>query len=1071
MFRKMLIANLLAIILVCVFCLEVDAQIQVSSLNPLNASASVPRDATIRITFNEVVNQSTLDSGTGGIFIRSNFRSLLDYVVEGRLDDGRTVVLRPTQPFLAGETIHVSLTTQIRGQDLSNSLEEPYTFSFTARALKTEDNICDIKFSEVPSCVDDDSKVIDSFVLADFDKDGDIDIAYGTRDANVGDIRIYVNEGDANFDNNPTVNPDGGGVNYLTSGDIDGDSIPEIIASLDGAGFFYYKNRNLDNSIAGGSHIRRDIFNDSNIRARSVHAVDFNNDGFVDVLGTYDNRVVLFKNTGAEPFFSPTNTIVVDNNLNSAEQVTTADLNSDGVLEIIAISQVNDANANVVAIYRQANDEQFTKIDFGQGLNRASSLYIGDILGSTDAERPDIFVSALGVNKIEGYNNADGFATNPTSSLLIDDNINAVSFIYGADINGDEILDLLACARDDQEVIKLYQGSEFNNFATRCIIPSKISQAETIAAADLDGDNDLDFVVSSNLVGQISIFLQNEALIRGTTNACGSITTGYRTYRAPGVSYEWLIDEDDADILGESGGMNVPNVPVRWRDMDGQGTVMLVRKLSCRPEQNDTLFLNVNIRKRPDPRIGVLNDVVCEGDIVTYTVVNTLGEDARLLWNTSNNAGTIVGDSTAQTVQIAWNDVTEDTELEVRETRRDNGGCARTTRIPITILPKPVLIPPNNINNRICVGDTIRYILPKPEGDSSGAFTITWNPDGGVLVAQSDTGTLIAWLEEGIRTLTLTKSLDGPVSCSITETFEIEVLALPQLRIRSRSGGVNREEICIGVPTIYEIDPPNPAFDIEWIINGPGIRTTASPIDQALIQIEWPDTTKGSLQVILRLNDSDCEIATAIEINPIPFPKEVEIMNPDIVSDSGRDVIFACPGSEVILEASPRIPGTRYAWSRNRSGFNFPNLEDSLITVTVAESEITRYQLKEDKPPCTEEPVSQVVEIVPYTFALPNTFTPHNRDGMNDAFRISPSTGFEMEDLAAISSARLIIQDRNGNTVYSTSDVEQAVQVGWDGLKNGQEMAGGTYLYTAQVSFVACPDKVQIKRGSILLSE
>ncbi|HAS39923.1 MAG TPA: hypothetical protein DCS93_05560, partial [Microscillaceae bacterium] len=69
--------------------------------------------------------------------------------------------------------------------------------------------------------------------------------------------------------------------------------------------------------------------------------------------------------------------------------------------------------------------------------------------------------------------------------------------------------------------------------------------------------------------------------------------------------------------------------------------------------------------------------------------------------------------------------------------------------------------------------------------------------------------------------------------------------------------------------------------------------------------------------------------------------------------------------------------------------------------------------------------------------AAPNLFTP-NGDGRNDAFLISAPT---------LATVKLTIYNRKGAVVFSSSDVNEVTQVGWNGEANGQKLPTGTYIW------------------------
>jgi gliding motility-associated-like protein len=69
---------------------------------------------------------------------------------------------------------------------------------------------------------------------------------------------------------------------------------------------------------------------------------------------------------------------------------------------------------------------------------------------------------------------------------------------------------------------------------------------------------------------------------------------------------------------------------------------------------------------------------------------------------------------------------------------------------------------------------------------------------------------------------------------------------------------------------------------------------------------------------------------------------------------------------------------------------------------------------------------------------LPNLFSP-NGNGTNEMFRVRAR---------GIAEIRFSIYDIYGQEVFSTTDVTQATQTGWDGRHNGKDQPAGTYTWT-----------------------
>ena len=81
---------------------------------------------------------------------------------------------------------------------------------------------------------------------------------------------------------------------------------------------------------------------------------------------------------------------------------------------------------------------------------------------------------------------------------------------------------------------------------------------------------------------------------------------------------------------------------------------------------------------------------------------------------------------------------------------------------------------------------------------------------------------------------------------------------------------------------------------------------------------------------------------------------------------------------------------------------------------------------------CTDSS-SRALVIYPFTYYLPNTFTP-NQDGINDLFGLISTK---------VNTFNMFIVDRWGFEVYNTTDINLL----WDGTKNGKPAQDGVYVY------------------------
>lgn len=129
--------------------------------------------------------------------------------------------------------------------------------------------------------------------------------------------------------------------------------------------------------------------------------------------------------------------------------------------------------------------------------------------------------------------------------------------------------------------------------------------------------------------------------------------------------------------------------------------------------------------------------------------------------------------------------------------------------------------------------------------------------------------------------------------------------------------------------------------------------------------------------------------------------------------------------------------GVSYQWWPETS-LNDPSLATPLATPL--ESTVYQVQVTDENGCTAEDTVSVLVQNILF---IPNLFTP-NGDGSNDYFMVYGS---------GVKTIHFSVFDLNNNRVFHTSEVQQAMQIGWDGRYRGQYLPNGTYIWSIQGVF------------------
>ncbi len=240
------------------------------------------------------------------------------------------------------------------------------------------------------------------------------------------------------------------------------------------------------------------------IGAHSVTTADLNLDGKVDVVaaGRESGRVVWYANDGgAFPQFTQHEVGFVQ----GVYMVVTADLDGDGDADIVATavdelmpSGVEQSNGAVGALVWFQNNLRseggFTAHTIAGALPYAVAVHAADLDRDGDL---DLLSAARDGNRIAWYENIGG---QPPTFIEreITTNALAVVSVGAGDLDGDGDLDIFSASEDDNKIAwYLNDGNHPPNFIeagayTPGAPPPNLDYAKDVIAADLDGDGDLD---------------------------------------------------------------------------------------------------------------------------------------------------------------------------------------------------------------------------------------------------------------------------------------------------------------------------------------------------------------------------------------------------------------------------------------------------------------------------------------------------------------------------------------------------------------------------------------------------
>jgi hypothetical protein len=280
--------------------------------------------------------------------------------------------------------------------------------------------------------------------LADMDGDGALDVVL-SNDAPDPKL-IYLNDGKGHFHEGSSYGQPDWPTRHATVADLNGDKLPDIVVAnrSEAVGNFICLNR-------GGGQFGPDCIQFSTESATTITAADFNRDGLIDLAVPYRNGgqsyVYLagpdarFSSSRRIPFGPPNATI---------RMVEAADLNRDGLLDIVAI---DDEHRDVAAYLGRKNGAFSSAVAIDNGPVTPYALAVSDL--NADG-KIDIVVGNVAAPSTVFFN--DGSGRHYMTARFGDAEGVAFGFAI-ADLDGDGRLDIAVARSNATNLICFAPGS------------------------------------------------------------------------------------------------------------------------------------------------------------------------------------------------------------------------------------------------------------------------------------------------------------------------------------------------------------------------------------------------------------------------------------------------------------------------------------------------------------------------------------------------------------------------------------------------------------------------------------
>ena len=395
-----------------------------------------------------------------------------------------------------------------------------------------------ISHNIVPTEVDDPT----SIYAADFDGDGDQDVAFASRDGKPGWFENI--DGKGTLGNRRLVTDDAYfgshdlGARPLSVEDLDGDGDSDILSGYWDDRVVWYEN--VDGLETFSERREVDNFRDANVRA--VISMDVDGDGDIDALSASagNQRIAWYENTnGLGAFGQPR---VVTSAADAAAAVFAADVDADDDMDILSASLGDDTIAwyeNTDGLGTFGQQRIITRKADG-----ASSVHAADLDGDGDL---DVLSASRHDNKIAWYENDDGKGAY-TEQQIITTEASSARSVFAVDLDGDLDVDVLSASANGDMIAWHENLDGRGTFGERKVISTEADGAQSVFATDVDGDGDYD-VLSASVGNNQVVWYDNRD---GKGEFSGPHIVSTKALGARSVSAADVDGDGNMDILSAS---------------------------------------------------------------------------------------------------------------------------------------------------------------------------------------------------------------------------------------------------------------------------------------------------------------------------------------------------------------------------------------------------------------------------------------------------------------------------------------------------------------------------------------
>jgi hypothetical protein len=334
-----------------------------------------------------------------------------------------------------------------------------------------------------------------SATAADIDGDDDLDVlATMGRENKI--VWFENSSGQATFSEEHIIAAGEGFVSpwfeSIDAADLDGDGDLDVLSASPNANqIAWHENTNPLGFVSSQQIISTEAGG-----VTSVSAADLDGDGDSDVLSASsdDGEIAWYPNTDGQGTFGQQQ--IISASASMARSSSATDLDGDGDLDVLAVS-AQDSITWLENADGQGTFNQKHTVHAG-GAEWVEAIHVADLDGDGD---PDVLSAApytgeTTIGKIAWYENLDGQGTFGPQQVISTDLEEAQS-VHAADLDGDGDLDVLSASWADDKLAWYENTDGAGCFGPQQILSTEAAGVRSVVAADLDGDDDQDVLSAS----------------------------------------------------------------------------------------------------------------------------------------------------------------------------------------------------------------------------------------------------------------------------------------------------------------------------------------------------------------------------------------------------------------------------------------------------------------------------------------------------------------------------------------------------------------------------------------------